>query len=386
MSRPLSAPFHLMIKPVGARCNLACEYCYYRDKGALYPGSQLLMDDATLERVTAAYLAAHPGPEVTFGWQGGEPLLRGREFFARALELQRKYARPGVTVLNALQTNGTLLDDDWAAFLARNHFLVGLSLDGPPELHDAHRRDHAGKPSHQAVLRGLATLQRHRVEYNALVTVNRRNATRLLEVYRYLTSIGLRFLQFIPIVERQSLDSLRPARWCPRPETYGEGLCQVFDYWAARDVGRVFVQLFESALAVHLGQPPALCSFAPTCGRCLVVEHNGDLYACDHFVFPEYLVGQVTEEGLPGLVEAPQQRQFGEDKQALLPRVCQRCPVLAFCGGDCPKHRLVETDEGGRLSYLCPAYRRFFRHSAPVLQHLAAEIRAGRSARPVGNS
>ena len=373
-------PFHLMIKPAGARCNLACEYCYYREKTALYPGSNLRMDEATLERVTAAYLEAHPGPEVVFGWQGGEPLLMGLDFFRRALELQTRYVRPGVRVSNAVQTNGMLVDDAWAEFFAAQQFLVGISLDGPPELHDAYRRDPADRPSHAAALRGLAALQRHGVEYNALVTVNRRNASHLLEVYQYLTGLGVRFLQFIPIVERRSPGSLRLASWSVRPEAYGEGLGAVFDHWARHDVGRVFVQLFESALAVHLGGLPTVCAFAPTCGRCLVVEHNGDLYACDHFVYPEYRRGQVTPEGLLELLEGPEQRQFGQDKAERLPRACRRCPVLAFCGGDCPKHRLEETGEGPPLSHLCSAYRRFFRHSAPALRAMAAEIRAGRPA------
>jgi uncharacterized protein len=367
-----------MLKPSGARCNLACEYCYYLEKAALYPGARLTMDEAALERVTAAYLAAHPGPEVVFGWQGGEPLLMGREFFERALELQAQYTRPDQRVTNALQTNATLLDDDWAEFFAAHGFLVGVSLDGPPELHDAYRRDAAGRPSHAAALRGLVALQRHRAECNALITVNRRNSSRLLGVYRYLTGLGLRHLQFIPIVERQARGSDRPAPWSARPEAYGEGLCEIFDYWLTHDVGQVFVQIFESALAVHLGGPPSLCAFAPTCGRCLVVEHNGDLYACDHFVYPEHFLGPVTVEGLANLVDGETQRAFGAAKAETLPRACRRCEVLAFCGGDCPKHRLMETADGGRISYLCAAYRKFFRHSAPALQEMAANLRAGR--------
>jgi uncharacterized protein len=369
-----------MLKPAGARCNLACEYCYYREKATLYPGSGLRMDEPTLERITAAYLQVHPGPEVVFGWQGGEPLLMGVDFFRRALELQARFCPPGFRVSNALQTNGTLVDDEWAEFFGKHGFLVGISLDGPPDLHDAYRRDTAGRPSHAAALRGLAALQRHGVEYNALVTVNRRNAGRLLEVYRYLTGLGVRYLQFIPIVERRAPANPRPSASSVRPEAYGEGLCAVFDYWAAHDVGQVFVQLFESALAVHVGQPPSVCSFAPTCGRCLAVEHNGDLYACDHFVYPEYRRGQVTAEGLVDLLEGPEQCRFGQDKQDTLPRACLRCPVLAWCGGDCPKHRLEGVEAGRPLSHLCSAYRRFFRHSAPALQAMAAELSLGHPA------
>lgn len=371
-------PFHLMIKPAGAACNLACEYCYYLAKAAYYPGSTR-MDDATLERVTAAYLQTHPGPEVTFGWQGGEPLLMGREFFQQALELQARYAQPGQQVTNALQTNGTLIDDAWAAFFAEQHFLIGVSIDGPPDVHDQYRRDRAGQPSQARVLDGLACLQRHGVEYNALVTVNRANVDYPLKVYRYLTALGLEHLQFIPIVERQQPGSRKVTPWTVRPERYGAFLCAIFDYWARNDVGRIFVQLFESALSVWLGGAPSLCVFAPTCGRALAVEHNGDLYACDHFVYPEYQRGAVTSESLKELVDGAAQRTFGAAKGDLSSE-CRACTVRRFCHGDCPKHRLRTADDGKPHSYLCPAYRQFFTNSAQVLQAMAGEIRAGRPA------
>ena len=380
MSVLASQPFHLMIKPAGAACNLACRYCYYLEKKSLYPGGVCRMDDATLERVTAAYLQAHPGPEVVFGWQGGEPLLTGRGFFERAVELQARYARPGQRVINTLQTNGTLVDDDWARFFAKHHFLVGISIDGPADLHDRYRLDGGGRQSHARVLAGLEHLQGHHVEHNALVTVNRGNVEHPVRVYQYLTGRGIEFLQFIPIVERQSPGSRKVTAETVRPERYGEFLCAIFDYWVRHDVGRVFVQLFDITLAAWLGGVPPLCVFGPTCGNALVVEHNGDLYACDHFVFPPYRRGSVTIGNLRELVEGAEQRAFGTAKATELPEECKQCPVTMLCGGDCPKHRLRLAADGKLISYLCPAYRRFFEHSANVLQAMAAEVRAGRTA------
>ena len=367
-----------MIKPAGAACNLACEYCYYLEKSKLYAGGPARMDDATLERVTAAYLHTHPGPEVVFGWQGGEPLLMGRDFFRRAQELQARYARPRQQVLNALQTNGTLIDDAWAALFAEQHFLVGISLDGPPDLHDRYRRDRGGQPSHARVLAGLECLQRHGVEYNILATVNRATAAEPLRVYRYLAGLGTNFLQFIPIVEREAPGSRKVTAWSVRPEAFGAFLCDSFDYWARHDVGRIYVQIFESTLNVWLGGLPTVCTFTPTCGRALAVEFTGDLYACDHFVTPEYHRGEV-DEGIATLIDGGPQRDFGREK-ANLAVPCQRCPVRRHCGGDCPKHRLRQAEDGRPISYLCPAYQRFFTHSAPVLQAMAGELQAGRPA------
>ncbi|MHB9022600.1 MAG: anaerobic sulfatase maturase [Armatimonadota bacterium] len=371
--------FNLMIKPAGPACNLACEYCYYLEKaGLLYPGGLSRMDDTTLKRVTAAYLQAHPGPEVVFNWQGGEPLLMGLDFYRRAVELQRQYARPGLQISNALQTNATLIDAEWASFFAEQHFLVGVSIDGPADLHDHYRRDHAKHPSHARVLAGLEKLRQAGADFNALVTVNRANADHPLRVYQYLTGLGIEHLQFIPIVERVSPDKRAVTPWTVRPEQYGNFLCTIFDEWATHDVGRVFVQLFESALSVWMGGIPSVCVHAPTCGRGLVVEQNGDLYACDHFVYPEYRRGAVTPETLAGLLDGPEQKAFGLAKGDLAAD-CRKCPVLRWCGGDCPKHRLRQADDKA-ISYLCPAYRRFFEHSAPVLQAMAGEIRAGRPA------
>lgn len=374
-----SQPFHLMLKPAGPDCNLACEYCYYRAKAAWFPGRTPRMDHGTLERVTAAYLEAHPGPEVTFGWQGGEPLLMGVEFFRQAVALQRRYARPGQRIANTLQTNGTLLNDEWAAFLAEQGFLVGLSIDGAPHLHDRYRRDAGGQPSYQRAVAGLRALQRHGVEHNALVTVNRGNAARPLEVYQHLLDLGLRHLQFIPVVERRRPGERKVAAYSVRPEALGEFLCSIFDHWARRHVGQVHVQLFECALGAWLGAPPSLCTFAPICGLALVAEHNGDLYPCDHFVEPDLQLGRIEPGGLAALVESPRQRGFGRAK-AELSEECRSCQALSLCWGDCPKHRLRSGTDGRPISYLCPAYRRFFAHSAPVLKAMADEVRAGRPA------
>jgi len=393
-------PFHLMLKPAGAACNLDCEYCYYLSKQAYYHGSDLRMSEETLSRVTDAYLQANPAQEVVFGWQGGEPLLAGLEFFRAAVALQQRHARPGQRVLNALQTNGTLITGKWAEFFAAHHFLVGLSIDGPPELNDRYRRDRGGGPSYARTVRGLRALQEHGVECNALATVNRTNVEYPLQVYHHLLGLGFRHLQFVPVVERQSPNtahlpqprggvtkggwskcalSRKVTPWSVRPEQLGEFLCVIFDHWTRHDVGEVFVQTFESALNVWLGRAPTQCVFAQTCGQALAVEHNGDLYACDHFVYPEYLRGQVTPDTLATLVDGAAQQAFGQAK-AELSEECRHCRVLLLCGGDCPKHRLRVSAEGKPISYLCPAYRRFFAHSAGVLGAMAAEIRAGRPA------
>ena len=379
MTTTTTFPFHLMIKPAGPACNLACEYCFYLEKAALYPNRATRMDGETLERIIAAYLSVHPGPTVTFGWQGGEPLLMGIDFFKRAVKLQAKYLRPGQRIENALQTNGILINDAWAEFFAEHKFLVGVSIDGPADLHDRYRRDRGGKPTHAKVITGLRVLQRHGVEHNALATVNRANADHPLRVYRFLTGMELEYLQFIPIVERENPRSRKPTPFTVRPEQFETFLCTLFDEWARNDVGKVFIQWFESALNVWLGGPPTLCVFAPTCGRAMALEHNGDLYACDHFVTREHFRGKFTPETARSLVDGHAQGAFGAAKADLAPE-CRRCQVLRFCGGDCPKHRLRLGEGAKPISYLCPALKGFFTHAAPVLQAMAREIRAGRPA------
>lgn len=367
----------------------------------------LRMSDATLECFVRDYLATQSGDEVTFAWQGGEPTLLGMEFFRRAIEHQQRYAA-GRRVTNALQTNGTLLDDAWGEFLARERFLVGLSLDGPAALHDAYRVDRGGAPTWHDVMRGLKVLRKHGVEFNTLTVVHRRNARHAREVYDFLKDAGSRFLQFIPLVERrpepaevaEGMAHARPrgvrqglvapalaaqevARECPPPGEYGAFLCAVFDAWVRRDVGRVFVQTFDVALSAWLGQGAPICVFQERCGRSLALEHNGDVYACDHFVYPEHKLGNVHATPLVDLADSTAAVQFGAAK-ADLPRICRECPVRFICNGDCPKHRFVAAGEGEPgVSYLCPDYRRFFTHIAPAMQRMAALVSSGRPAAEV---
>ena len=372
--------FHVMLKPHGAVCNLGCAYCYYLPKEALYPGDNLHLSDELLDVFTRQYIAAHRVPEVTFHWQGGEPTLMGLDFFRRAVALQEAYRRPGMRIHNVLQTNGTILDEEWCRFLREHRFLVGLSLDGPRELHDVYRLDKAGRPTFERVMGGLRLLRKHRVEFNILATVNAANVSRPLSVYHFLRDeAGARFIQFIPIVERTPAGQVTDRS--VTGEQYGDFLIAIFDEWVRRDVGRVFVQTFDAALTAWLGGPPALCVFAETCGAALVMEHNGDLYACDHFVDPGYRLGNIRELELSEMVGSERQRAFGLAKRDALPRYCRECPVRFACNGGCPKDRLLSTPEGEPgLNYLCEGYRAFFSHSERPLRLLAEELRAGRPA------
>lgn len=374
-------PFQLMAKPGGAACNLACDYCYYLDKEALYPGRPLRMSDATLEAYVRQTIEAQPGPDVAFAWQGGEPTLMGLPFFERAFALQRRYRRPGQRIHNALQTNATLLDDAWGAFLRRHDVLVGVSLDGPRELHDRYRTDQSGHGSFGRVMRGVETLRRHRVAFNVLATVHHGNQDRPLEVYRFVRDeLRARHLQLIPIVERpgdgpphQVTDRTVDAR------AYGEFLVAIFDAWVRRDVGRMFVQMFDVTLGAYLGRPGGLCVFDETCGRALAVEHDGDVYACDHYVRPDHRLGNLTEAPLVDLVDGEAQRRFGDAKRDTLPAACRTCDVRWLCHGGCPKDRLVPTSEvAAPLNHLCAGYRRFFTHTGPAMRFMADAVRAGR--------
>jgi uncharacterized protein len=404
---PWTRPFHVLAKPIGSRCNLDCRYCFYVEKeAALYPGTAVpRMTDATLEAFVRDYLSAQPGDEVQFAWQGGEPTLMGIDFFERAVALQRRYGM-GRRVTNALQTNGVLLDAHWGEFLAREKFLVGLSLDGPRALHDPYRLDRGGRPTWHKVMRGLRVLKEHRVEFNTLTVVHRRNVRHATEVYDFLRSEGSGFMQFIPLVERragpadaarglahaQPAASLRErlvsadqvsaevAPECADPEDIGDFLITVFDRWVRRDVGRVFVQTFDVALSAWMGLGAPLCIFQERCGRALALEHNGDVYLCDHFVYPEHRLGNLNATVLADLGHGSTPRRFGEAK-ADLPRVCRACPVRFVCNGDCIKHRFVAAGEGEPgVSYLCPAYRRFFTYIRPAMERMAALVRAGRPA------
>jgi uncharacterized protein len=400
---PWAEPYHVMAKPMGARCNLACKYCFYLEKEpALYPGAGVpRMSAETAERFIRDYLASQPGEEVHFAWQGGEPTLAGLDFFRQVVSWQKHYAG-GRKVVNALQTNGTLLDAEWAAFLRDEGFLVGISVDGPRELHDGYRVDRGGRPTWEKVMRGLRALRKAGVEFNTLTVVHRRNVRRAEQVYEFLRAEGSGWMQFIPLVELNpepreraaGLDHGMPtargliprekvgeamAEECPTPEAWGDFLCKIFDLWLRRDVGKVFVQTIEGALSVHAGRGPTMCVFAERCGRALALEHNGDVYACDHYVYPAHRHGNLRETPLADLANGAAARAFGAAK-AELPRVCVECPVKAWCNGDCPKHRFVDAGEGlgGRgVSYLCAGYRKFFTHSAPALRRIAAEVMAG---------
>jgi uncharacterized protein len=391
-AEPVTArrPFHVLAKPTGPICNLDCEYCYFLAKEALYPGDRFRMSDDVLETYVSQLLESHPDGEVTVAWQGGEPTLMGLDFFRRAVELAERLRRPGQHLLHTIQTNGTLLTDEWAAFLAELEFLVGLSIDGPPELHDRYRVDKKGRPSSDRVLAGLARLRAHSVEVNVLCTVNAANQQHPLDVYRYFRDeLDLRHIQFIPIVEREpgteaAADDLGGDRVTDRsvdPDAWGAFLIAVHDEWVRRDVGEVFVQMFDAALAAWLDLPATMCIFGRTCGDAVALEHNGDLYSCDHFVDPEHLLGNVVQTQLVELIASPQQRAFGQNKLESLPEYCLSCHVRFACNGECPKNRFVLTPDGEPgLNYLCNGYRAFFDHIDGSMHLMAELIRSGRYA------
>ena len=379
------AAFHLLAKPTGSACNLDCAYCFFLDKEQLYPGQRARMSDAVLERYIGQLIEAHRTPHVTIAWQGGEPTLMGLEFFRRAADCATRLARPGMKIEHTIQTNGTRLNGDWAGFFKEHEVLVGLSIDGPRSLHDVYRRDKAGRPTFDRVMRGLAHLREKGVAWNALTAVHAGNADHPAEVYRFLRDeCGATFIQLIPIVERLSRDGVPYSdivteRSVTAPQ-WGHFLSGVFDEWVRRDVGKVFVQLFDVALANWYGEPSGLCVHSPTCGTALALEFNGDVYSCDHFVEPDHLLGNIGERHLGELVGSERQRRFGQDKRDTLPAFCRDCDVLFACHGGCPKDRLIETPDGeAGLNYLCAGFKEFFAHADEPLRTMCALLRAGRA-------
>jgi len=390
------AACHVMAKPSGAVCNISCRYCFYLEKTKLYPGSaDWRMSEETLELYVKQYIEAQDVPEVNFAWQGGEPTLMGLPFFERAVALQQEYAN-GKTITNAFQTNGVLIDDAWGAFLAGNRFLVGVAIDGPKAQHDRYRLDRGGKPTFDRVVAGVEALVRNKAEFNTLTVLQADNGRHPLEVYRFLKDLGSRFMQFIPIVERVAQEATeddlelvdptydgraRVSGWSLKPAQYGRFLCEVFDEWVRRDVGEFFVQIFDVALGAWLGQNPTLCVFSETCGTALIIEHNGDLYSCDHFVYPEYNLGNLREKSVREMVWGERQAAFGRAKRDDLPGQCRRCEVRFACNGGCPKHRFERTRDGeGGLNYFCGGYQMFFRHTDPAMRFMANELQGGRPA------
>jgi uncharacterized protein len=378
---------HVLAKPTGAVCNLACEYCFFLDKELFYPDSSFRMSDEVLETYIRQLIEAHRTPQVTVAWQGGEPTLMGVDFYRRAIELQKKHGRPGMTFENTMQTNGTLLDDEWGEFFKENDFLIGISIDGPAELHDAYRVDKKGRPTFDRVMKGLRLLQKYEVEHNILVTVNRKNANHPLDVYRFLRDeAGASWMQFIPVVERINEDGLRlyqegtsVSERSVTPEQFGRFLIQVFDEWVRNDVGKIFVQTFEATLRNWMELPSSgMCVFEETCGLGLALEHNGDLYSCDHFVEPRYLLGNIQETQIGELVAGEKQRKFGRDKLATLPKHCRECDVLFACHGECPKNRFLTTPDGETgLNYLCTGWKAFFHHVDQPMKIMAMLMRQG---------
>jgi uncharacterized protein len=360
------ASFHVMAKPRGAICNLNCEYCFYLEKENLYPGKSLIMDDTVLEMFVKQYIEAQRVPAVTFAWQGGEPTLLKLEFFEKALNFQQKYARPGMKIDNVLQTNGTLLDDDWGVFLHDNNFLVGISIDGPPDLHDCFRKNKSGGNTFSQVMRGLEMLKKHKVEHNILCAVQTKNVEHPLEVYRFFTEeLSETFIQFIPIVEKQvpSDSQVKVTDFSITGEQLGKFLIAIFDEWVQKDVGSVFIQAFDDALRRWLRIPGGLCVFSKQCGDALAIEHNGDLFSCDHFVDEQHKLGNITQTRMIDLVTSEPQYIFGTNKAVTLPKYCLECEVLFACNGGCPKNRFAITPNGETgLNHLCEGYKAFFNH------------------------
>jgi len=398
--RQTARAFHVMTKPIGPICNLDCSYCFYLEKEGQFPeNEQFRMSEEMLETYVRQYIEEQQAPEINFAWQGGEPTLLGVDFFRKAVEFQLKYA-DGKRITNAFQTNGTLLDDEWCSFLAENEFLVGLSIDGPPELHDTYRVDKRQNPTFDRVMRGLEFLKKHETEFNTLTVVNRANSQHPLDVYNFLKEIGSGYIQFIPLVERNPSheakemgydlnlppdpdqpDASTPVtHWSVEAEAYGDFLIQIFDEWVRNDVGKTYVQFFDVALGNWAGMRGSLCFFSPTCGTAMAIEHNGDLYSCDHYVYGQYKLGNILNQSIAEMLHSDQQQKFGQDKLNTLPTYCLDCDVRFACHGECPKHRFMKTPDGDPgLNYLCPAYKKPFTHMNPYMQTMAQLLKQRKS-------
>ena len=392
IANPFAKPLYVMLKPAGAHCNLACKYCYYLEKNKLYPTAQRhLMSDEMLEQFTREYIEAQTMNQVLFTWHGGEPLLRSIDFYRKALSLQQKYAG-GRCIDNVIQTNGTLLTDEWCEFFAQNHWLVGISIDGPQPYHDHYRLTAAGKPSWKKVMQGIKLLKKHGVEWNAMAVVNAYNVNHPLEFYRFFKENGCQFLQFTPIVERQTrhedgrtLASLADKDEIPlseasvTPEQWGYFLSAIFDEWVRKDVGKIFVEIFDCTLANWMGVSPGICAYSKECGHAGVMEHNGDVYSCDHFVFPEYKLGNIRDQSLIDMLYGEQQQEFSRLKHSSLPRQCKECDMEFACHGECPKNRFMKDKYGDSgLNYLCPGYYHYYQHVAPYMDYMKQELMAQR--------
>lgn len=375
---PFAKPLYVMLKPVGALCNMRCSYCYYLEKKGLYPDEKkFVMTDDLLDEFTRQYLQSQTMPQVLFTWHGGETLMRNICFYKKAIELQRKYGR-GRQIDNCLQTNGTLLTDEWCKFFKDNNFLIGISIDGPQQFHDKYRRTADGRPSFFQVMRGINLLKKHGVEFNVMAVVNDYNVVYPLEFYRFFKDIDCQFIQFAPVVERYPNGQL--TEWSVDPEKWGDFLIAIFDEWVRNDVGQFYVQYFDAALANWVEQPAGTCIFAKTCGHAGVIEFNGDVYSCDHFVYPEYKIGNIHRNTLTQMMYSPQQVQFGNDKFDKLPTQCKECNYLFACYGECPKNRIAKTATGeDGLNYLCRGYYKYFAHIAPYMDYMKKELLAERS-------
>ena len=391
---PFAKPMYVMLKPVGSKCNLDCDYCYYLEKENLYERKNPVMSEDLLERFIKQYIESQTMQEIMFTWHGGETLMRPLSFYKRAIELQKQYGR-GRHIENSIQTNGTLLNDEWCKFFKENNFLVGISVDGPKEFHDEYRRDKMGRPSFHRVMKGIELLKKHDVEFNCLTVVNDYNVDYPIEFYNFFKEIGCQYIQFTPIVERirkdntisllklatarQKAEEVDLAHYSVPAAKWGNFLCAIFDEWVKDDVGKIFIQIFDSTLANWVGEQPGVCTMAKTCGHAGAMEFNGDVYSCDHFVFPEYRLGNINSKSLTSMMYSDEQLKFGNDKFNSLPQQCRECDFLFACYGECPKNRFIKDKYGNEgLNYLCQGYYQFFSHVAPYMDFMKKELQAQR--------